>query len=215
MNSGLRITDLPDDLKVIIDAEEIDFATKAKRNQPLSNALGLFFFGTIWTAFTSIFVVAFFGPLFVGEEVHFTSNDVPVTAGLDDMAPLLIPGLLTGLFIVIGISMLIYGAKLLLEKGGYFVGTETRLIQYRNGTVKSTDWEQFSGNIEMKNKNGEGNLTMELRTGSMKSRKNSSDQFVPDKIYIAGIPNVFEIEKKCRIRIKENDPTPANSLLKD
>lgn len=215
MNSELRITDLPDDLKVIIDAEEIDFAVKAKRNQPVSTAVGILIFGTIWTAFISIFVVGFFGPLFIGEEVHFTSNDVPVSASIDDMAPLLFPGLFIGVFVVIGLSMLIWGIRILLQKGGYFVGTETRLIQYRNRTVKSTDWEQFSGNIEMKNKNGDGDLSMELRTGSMKSRKNSSDRFVLDKIYISGIRNVFEIEKKCRTRIKENDPTPAKSLLKD
>ena len=40
---------------------------------------------------------------------------------------------------------------------------------------------------------------------------NRSDEYVPDVIYITGIPNVFEIEKICRTRIKENDPTPPES----
>jgi len=42
------------------------------------------------------------------------------------------------------------------------------------------------------------------------NKKNSSAQFVPDIVYISGVPNVLEIEKICRKRIKENDPTPAN-----
>jgi hypothetical protein len=28
-------------------------------------------------------------------------------------------------------------------------------------------------------------------------------------VYIAGIPDVFRVEKLCRERIKENDPTPV------
>ena len=36
------------------------------------------------------------------------------------------------------------------------------------------------------------------------SRKNAPDIFVPDVIYISEIENVFEIEKNCKIRIKEN-----------
>jgi hypothetical protein len=45
----------------------------------------------------------------------------------------------------------------------------------------------------------------------MVSRKNSSAQFVPDVVYISGVPDVLEIGKICSKRIKENDPTPANS----
>jgi hypothetical protein len=43
----------------------------------------------------------------------------------------------------------------------------------------------------------------------MQSRKNESDKSVPDILYISAIENVYEIEKICKIRIKENDPTPA------
>jgi hypothetical protein len=42
----------------------------------------------------------------------------------------------------------------------------------------------------------------------MVSRKNGPDRYVPDVIYISDVPYVFEIEKICRKRIKENDPTP-------
>ena len=39
--------------------------------------------------------------------------------------------------------------------------------------------------------------------------KNGPDRYVPDTLYITGIPHVFEIEQVCRKRIKENDPTPV------
>jgi hypothetical protein len=43
----------------------------------------------------------------------------------------------------------------------------------------------------------------------MVSRENGPDRYVPDVIDIVEIPNAFEVEKICRRRIKENDPTPA------
>jgi len=50
-----------------------------------------------------------------------------------------------------------------------------------------------------------------MRTGRMLSKKNGPDRYVPDVIYLVQIPYVFEVEKICRRRIKENDPTPANT----
>jgi hypothetical protein len=44
----------------------------------------------------------------------------------------------------------------------------------------------------------------------MVSSKNGPDRYVPDTFYISGIADTFEIEKLCRKRIKENDPTPGN-----
>ena len=89
------------------------------------------------------------------------------------------------------------------------MGTTNRLVRYRKGIINTFDWEQFSGNMEINTK--KGNISLQLRTGKMVSKKNSSDQFVPDVVYISGVANVLEIEKICRKRIKENDPTPANS----
>jgi hypothetical protein len=46
----------------------------------------------------------------------------------------------------------------------------------------------------------------------MVSRKSGSDEYVPDTVYISGIPEVFRIERLCRMRIKENDPTPVTPV---
>jgi ABC-type multidrug transport system fused ATPase/permease subunit len=194
-------TFLPPALETVICKERIDFSVFSKRKQPVSKSLGILFFGTFWSAITSIFVVAFFGDLFKGGEISFYVNETQKTASLDDPQSLLIPALLIGVFVLIGIGTLLYGFYTFFQKGGYFVGTASRLLHYRNGNIKSFDWEQFTGNIEMNHKRG--NLTLQLRTGKMVSRKNSSATFVPDIVYISGVPNVLEIEKICRKRINE------------
>ena len=152
--------------------------------------------------------MAFFGPLFIGEEVHITVNDVPTTASWDNFEPMLIPALVIGVFVLIGIGLLLGGFYSFSQKGGYFVGTASRLLRYHKDVIKSFDWEQFTGTMEANIKKGD--LALQLRTGKMVHRKNNSSYYVPDMVYISGVTNVLEIEQLCRKRIKENDPTPAN-----
>ncbi len=199
---------LPSLLISNIGSERTDFAVKAHRAQPAKSSIAMVLFGAFWLAFTSIFVIAFLGPLFAGKEVHFTSDDVPVVAGPGNLGPIVVPALVIGLFVLIGIGLLGFGLFNLFKKGGYFVGTPARLISYQGNTIRSIDWEQFSGDIEVSGDEQKGNITLGMRTGRMVSSKNGPDRYVPDNLYISGIPNVFEIEKKCRERIKENDPTP-------
>jgi hypothetical protein len=201
-------TRLPEDLSSVIGSESKDFAVKAGRAQPRKKSLSLILFGTIWIAFTSIFVIAFLGPLFLGKEVHFESNGVPTVASPDNLGPILVPALIIGIFVLVGIGMLSWGIYSMYKKGGYFVGTPMRLVHYHKGYIRSIDWEQFSGDIELSGNNQKGNISLQMRTGRMVSRKNGPDRYVPDVIYISEIPYVFEIEKVCRKRIKENDPTP-------
>jgi hypothetical protein len=136
--------DLPQNLLTVLGEEKIDFSVKAKRSKPIKSSLSIILFGAVWTAFTSIFVFAFFGPIFIGEEVHFTSNGTPTVASPDNLEPLTFPGIIIGLFVLIGLSMLGFGIYSLIKKGGYFIGTETRLITYQNKSIRSIDWEQFS-----------------------------------------------------------------------
>ena len=102
------------------------------------------------------------------------------------------------------------GLYSLLKRGGYLVGTPSRLISFQGGKTRSIDWEQFSGDIEVGGDEFNGNLTLQMRTGKMVSSKNKGSRYVPDVIYLSGIKDVFEVEQICRKRIKENDPTPAN-----
>ncbi len=199
---------LPAELSENLGSEKRDFVVAAKRAQPPGTSVGSIIFGTVWLAFSSIFVFAFLGPLFVGKEVEFTANDVPVVAGPGNLGPIILPAVIIGVFVLIGVIMLGAGLAMAFNKGGYFVGTPTRLVHFRKGTMRSVDWEQFTGDIEVKGNEQKGFITLGLRTGKMISSKNSGTRYVPDKIYISGIPDVFQVEQICRKRIKENDPTP-------
>ena len=88
------------------------------------------------------------------------------------------------------------------------MGTPTRLVHYQKGRIRSIDWEQFSGYIEVDGTTDRGNISLQMRTGKIVHRSRGLDSFVPDVVYISGISNVFEVERICRRRIKENDPTP-------
>ena len=154
----MRNAVLPRDLNTHIGSERKDFAVKAGRAQPVKKSMGILLFGTLWTAFTSIFVIAFLGPLFVGKEVHFESNGVPTVASPDNLGPVLVPAIIIGVFVLIGIGMISGGIFSMLKKGGYFVGTPLRLIHYRNGNIRSIDWEQFSGDIQVRAKTQNGNI---------------------------------------------------------
>lgn len=201
---------LPTHINLAVGSENKDFIAKANRSKPLKESLALTLYGLVITICIGFITMAFLGPLFRGEEIHFEANGIPTVAGPDNLQPIIIPSFLLGFFILIAGGMLIRGVYLLFKKGGYFVGTPTRLIQEVNGTIRSIDWEQFSGDIEVKGNDQKGDIILQLRTGTvMKSRKGKEIQ-VPDTIYLSGIPNVFEIEQICRKRIKENDPTPPS-----
>jgi len=200
---------LPPNLSASLGSETQDFAVKSTRLQPVKKSLYSILIGLALLAIMGIFVSAFLGPIFQGQEVHFTANGSPVTAGPGNLGPIVLPSIILGIFTLVGLGILIYGIYSLIKKGGYFVGTPTRLVNYINENVKSTDWEQFTGNIEVSGNDASGTLTLQLRTGKTVSNKRGPDKFVPDVIYICGIANIFEIEKLCRKRIKENDPTPA------
>ena len=201
--------DLPQELISVIGSEKIEFAAKAKRFQARGTTIIMFAFAIFWCGFISIFVVVFFGPLLRGEEVHFTSNGEEVVGSAENLAPMLLPGVIIGVFVLVGIGLMIFAIRNAVREGGYFVGTPTRFLRYRSGALNAYDWEQFTGNIAANF--AKGDITFELRTGKMGSKKNGPDRFVADSIELSGVDNVVEIERLCRKRIKENDPTPANA----
>lgn len=205
----IEIITLPPDLNSAIDSEKKDFAVKAGRAQPIKSSYSKILFGAVWTAPTSLFLFSFLDPLFRGEEVYFESNGVNTVASLDNLDPILMPITILSVFVLIGIGILYLGVNSLFKKGGYFVGTPTRLVHYQNGNIRSIDWEQFSGEIEFNGNDQKGSISLQMRTGRMVSTKNESDRYVPDVLHITEISNVFEVEQICRKRIKENDPTPA------
>lgn len=198
------------EINTILGGESKDFIVKAGRKFPLKTALPALIFGLIWLGFSVIALSLLLGPIFIGKEVHLTVNKVPTVAGPGNLKPIIFPVSMIGIFVLIGIGIIAGGIYSLLAEGAWFIGTPKRLIIYQKNKVRSVDWEQFSGDIELSGSGEKGNISLQMRTGRMVSRKNAPDQYVPDVIYLCGIPNAYTVEQICRKRIKENDPTPAN-----
>jgi hypothetical protein len=94
----------------------------------------------------------------------------------------------------------------LLKPGGIFIGTPKKLLNYRNGELISYDWDMFTMKTKVRGNAAKGNLTL-IRTTGYKTKRNSggNSYYIPYIVYMSGIPDVLEIEKICKQRIKESD----------
>jgi hypothetical protein len=199
---------LPEELNIAIGSESIEFAVKGSRTQSIRTSMSSIIFGTVWTAFTLFIASMFLGSVLNRNIISNISGMLASATGEDKKGIWFLLGFF-GLFLTIGIFMIAKGIIPLFKKGGYFVGTPTRIVNFKRGQLNSSDWEQFNGNITVRGNNKNGSITLEMRTGYMVSQKGGS-RYVPNIVYISGIPNVYEIEQICRKRIKENDPTPSS-----
>lgn len=208
MSSSLSAGALPPELESALGSEPRDFVVYSRHEKTLKELAGTLVFSILWLGFVSFFVMIFLWPLFTTGEVHFSSNKTPVVATWENWGPLVVPGMAIGIFLVVGIGMFVYAIVSLFAKGGWMVGTPKALVIYRQGKFRAIDWEQFSGDLEVTGNDSKGTLIMVMRTGRMVSQKHGN-RYVPDKVNIVGVPGIFAIERMCRQRIKENDPTPA------
>lgn len=183
---------LPPDLNTAIASESRDFVVKASRAYPLKKAMVFIVFAVFWLVSTSSFF-EFTAPAVGGGEVASPNNS---ESFIFDMV-------FAGIFSLVGLLILGIGIYMIFKDGGYFVGTPTRLLNYRKGKITATGWGQCTGNIEVSGDDQKGSLTLELNTKHFVwSRRRG--RYVPDMLYLCGIANVLEIEKICRQRIKEN-----------
>jgi hypothetical protein len=200
---------LPQELSSALGAETQDFAVKAERALPVKKCASLIILGLIWTAFMSMFVVTLLGPLLMGQEATFKVNGVPTTVSPGNLAPMLFPGIVISVLTLVGLAVLAWGVVSLFREGGYYVGTVNRLLFYKKGNLRSMDWKNFSGDIDIRGNNQKGDISLRMSEGKMQSSRYGRDRYVADMVYLAGIPNVFEIEKMLRQRIKEHSPAPV------
>ena len=202
---------IPPEINTVLAGESYDFAVKADHKFPLSYLFKFFGIGGGFVFLSGVFVAITWVPILMGKEVHFKVGDVPTVAGPGNVGPLVTPSVLIGVFALVGLALLAYAFYSLFAKGAWNIGTPTRLIVYQKNRVRSIDWEQFSGDIDIRGTSEDGSIILALRTGKMVSqRRGMPDRFVPDLIYMTGIRNAFQIEPLLRKRIKENDPTPVN-----
>jgi hypothetical protein len=191
-------TELPQVLNEVTGSENRDFSFKAGSSRPFRKSLPGIISGILWIAFFSliffgIFDLDFKGMLERGAEENKSINPAFYLMGF------------FGIFYLIGLAILFSAIIPAIRRGGYFIGTPVRLINYRNGNIRSVNWEQFTGDMQVRGKEQGGNISFLLKTGTWKRQKGGSI-YVPDMIFMTAIPGLSEVEKICRQRIKENKP---------
>ncbi|PWK27271.1 hypothetical protein LV89_01584 [Arcicella aurantiaca] len=178
---------LPSELRSTIDQEPIEFSVISTKHRPPHKTY--FVFGI-----SIMMIIAPISSFFIINSIVSLSQDEV----LDTLTLFL-------LFIPFlgGILMAILGFYLKNQKGGYFVGTPSRLIYYFGGVVKSYHWSEFSGIIETNLTKGE--LSLQLKSGRTFVGKYKTKYVVPYMLYILENPDtISKVEKICREKIQSN-----------
>ncbi|MFK8302607.1 hypothetical protein ACI75Y_06815 [Capnocytophaga stomatis] len=187
---------LPHQLRQLINDENVEFASFANRvaswKTIFGNVVIALIFGGMGLFVLNVETNSFrFDYYFEdGKEVHFWEIISSYNWGL------LAFGVL---FSLVGVLLLFSAIRLTFSKGGCFVGTPTRLIHYKNGTVKIYVWELFTDEIKVDiDKNY---IRFTLKIGKYE-RKDKTEVFVPYKVEIIAAENVSKIERVARERIR-------------
>lgn len=179
---------LPPEFMSQIVGEDADFGVQATRRSAASNKKN------------DIIMVIFFIllPLFIvgSNLLRFESPDSIVNI------------IFVSIFIGFGIFYLKNQSSFFKAKNLYFIGTKTRILSWDNGRVKEKKWQDFNGKIKVDEKNGFGDIVLDLKTGSINKVKQGENRYtevyVPDTFHIAGIQNVRDVADMCIKRIEEN-----------
>jgi hypothetical protein len=197
---------LPEELLIAIGSETKEFVVTGKRFRPLKGSLTQLIIGIIWVGGFLWIGYAMFYPFGGAQE---TTVD-PSLSNESLIDKIINQGILAyfiyALFLVPGIWNLTKTVIPLIKKGGIFVGTPKRLLNFRNGQLITYDWDQFIQKTNVTGNAIKGNLTLTRTTGYQTKRNQAGmSYYIPYIVFMSGIPNVFEIEKICKQRIKESD----------
>jgi hypothetical protein len=203
---------LPPELNSNVGAEQKDFALKSKYQKPLAQLIPQMIAFVIFVGVTSFLVVNYMTRLLNGENIYVTSNNVVKMGNLENLQPLLAPGLMIGFLFLLAWIIFIYNIVKMVRGGGYFVGTNTRLVSQNKGKIRSIDWQQFTGETSVSGNATKGNVSLQLKNMIRVGSRNKKDIYKNEMIYFVNVRNAIEIEKICRTRIKENDITPVQQI---
>jgi hypothetical protein len=192
--------------------EPIDFTVKAAKIMPCKEAFAYFGTGLFLLAITGFLVGIFFGPIFSGEEIHFTILDVAVTAGPQNLSPLIAPAIIIGIFALAGIPIACFGLYYFIADGPWYIGTAKKIVMYRK-KIRTIGWSEFSEDIEIKGTAEKGDIILPMEAGWTPGWKsNWYGTYIGSKkkkIYITGIKDNIRLGEMIKKRINECKNPPA------
>lgn len=197
---------LPEELLIAIGSETKEFVVKGTRLRPVKGSYTQLIIGIIWVVGFLWVGYALFDP-FSGAQDTSVAPSLPDESVIDKLINQgIIMYLIYALFLGLGIWSLTKTVIPLLKKGGIFVGTPKMLFNYRNGQLITYEWDQFILKTNATGNATKGDLTLTRTTGYQTKRNQAGmSYYIPYIVFMSGIPNVFEVEKICKQRIKKSD----------
>ena len=179
---------LPPEFMAQVSGEDADFGVQATRRAAASNK-GKDMMMVIFFILLPLFVIA----------ISLLRFELPGS---------IINMIFVSIFLAVGIFYLKNQSSLFKAKDLYFIGTKTKVLSWDNGKLKEKKWQDFNGKIKVDEKNGFGDITFELKTGSInkveQGQNRYTEVYVPDVFHISGIQNVRDVADMCIKRIEEN-----------
>lgn len=201
INSMIENHQIPPQLKSQLGDERISFFVKAAKEKSTKDSWSAIRWGLLWVAVIGGIFTAMVYELLLGKPTGLNIGDTRITVTPDDLSPLygfftfgaffVLPG-----FIVIGLG--IYG---FYRKGGYFLGTENRLIHLNSWKECSVyNWSEFQNKIDIYFTKNRGNLVFSLKEKII-TKKNGKKVKETESIGMAEINHAREIKAFCHEKI--------------
>lgn len=197
---------IPEILKQAIGNESTDFIIQTKRGTSVKGAVTLLIIGGFWTLINLIIDYSYLVQITSNKNMGLRFSDALVSNQLvsqgSSLFDKIISGFAVSFFLLVGLIILGLGINSLLAKGSWFVGTPSRLISCKRNKIRSIDWREIKGGIDVKGDNNKGDVLIGL-SSAFKDQWPvlSGNNF----FYMLGIKDAFKIADVCRKRIKENN----------
>ena len=198
---------IPKEIYNHINKSSIKFLVKCEKEQPVRNLISLIRGGLFWIFITGSIFSAFIYELFQGKPTSLFIWGEPVTVYPDDLSPLWGFFSFAALFMLPGFILILLGVFGFYRKGGYFIGSDDKIIKYNSWKELSIyKWLDFTGEIDAFEESGKGNFIFELKEKNKIKRNNKTIE-KNKKLTIAGVNYFNEINMFCRNKI-----TNANNV---
>lgn len=197
---------IPDILRQTIGNENTDFVIRTKRGTSIKGAAFLIILGSLWTLINLLIFISFIIQITSQTDMGLSVSSVLSAnqhVSLDSsLADKIKSGIGIGLFLVIGLVLLGLGINAFFAKGAWFVATPSRLISCRKNKIRSVDWREIKGGVDVSGDNDKGDVLIGL-SSAFKNQWPilSGGNF----FYMIGIQDALKIADICRKRIEENN----------
>lgn len=197
---------IPQELTKLIGWEKTDFICKVERDKPLSLSILILIGWLLLLLFSRSFL--YHSYIIFNSDIITDSNNIESAGFVFQIINMIFFLIL----LIIWLVIIYREITNLIKGGGFYAGTEKRLIHYSNGNPTIKYWKEFTWKVEIKWKMNKGSIILELKTWSRQKVRNKI-VYVHHKQMIIWVINYYEIWENCQKRINEKLKTNKSLII--